>query len=231
MVKKLAELSSWELLRRETDGTGGLDYIPSDALDTFKAGLGSYVMDGCYGFWMEPGAEGHSDPSKLVITLGKRIDALCGVYNGKSTQSPIEDMLLGALVWLDMDWCGFPSASIFSGPAEQMEVFGPRDEIGFWICPQAAIGPYRVDALVWFSFGRTLAGLAVECDGHAFHEKTKEQASRDKRRDREILRAGFPVVRFSGSDIYKSPADCVEQIRDLLDDARDRVSRAAGLYA
>jgi len=45
--------------------------------------------------------------------------------------------------------------------------------------------------------------IAVECDGHDFHEKTKEQAKRDKRRDRWLVVNDFYVFRYSGSEIYE----------------------------
>lgn len=217
----------WERLRQDVNWGGDTDHVPPDALEAFTAGLGQFVMDDCHGFWLEPSiGDGHCDPERFIATLAERIGALGDAYNSQVTQSPIEDKLLGALLWLDMDWCGFPSVSDLQ-PNER----APTSQIEFWITPQARIGQYRADLLVWFIYGKTVAGLAVECDGHDFHEKTKDQASRDKKRDREILKAGFPVVRFSGRDIYRSPADCVEQIKELLGEARDRVSRAAGLYA
>jgi very-short-patch-repair endonuclease len=134
-------------------------------------------------------------------------------------------------LWVERDWGGFPKVCPLDSPQEMHQEFGPKNEISFWIKPQAKIGAYRADFLLWFEYGKTVAGVVVECDGHDFHERTKEQASRDKKRDREILKAGFPVVRFTGSDIYKSPSDCAEQVGELLSDALDRVSRAAGLYA
>jgi very-short-patch-repair endonuclease len=232
MAKKKKRQAAWAILRQTTEFDQIPGWVPSDAVRTFSAAMGQYILDDAHGFWLEPDAnDGHSDPDRLIVTIGQRINALGHCYNGATTQSPIEDQLIGALMWLDMDWCGFPDCSSIGGPDECMKVFGPRDQIDFWIAPQAAIGRYRVDVLIWMTYGRTVAGIAVECDGHAFDEKTKEQASRDKKRDREILQAGFPVVRFSGSDIFKSPCDCVAQIGDLLSDARDRVSRAAGLYA
>lgn len=231
-MKHAKKAPLWERLRQDVNWGGVIDHVPQEAVDAFTAGLGKFVMDDCHGFWQEPSSgDGHCDPEAFITTIAERIGALGDAYNSKDTQSPIEDRLLGALMWLDMDWCGFPRGCYLDGPDECMGLYGPRDQIDFWITPQAPIGPYRVDLLIWFSYGKTVAGIAVECDGHDFHEKTKEQASRDKKRDREILKAGFPVVRFSGSDIYRSPADCVEQIKDLLDDARDRVSRAAGRYA
>src|SRR5262245_20625294 len=52
------------------------------------------------------------------------------------------------------------------------------------ITPQVQIGSCRVDLLVSASFGSKCIKIVIECDGHEFHERTKMQASRDKRRDR-----------------------------------------------
>lgn len=225
-------MKAWEQLRQTTEFSQVPEWVPEDALRSFKQSMGDYILDGCHGFWLEPEAkDGHTDPDSLVVTLGRRLNVLSQCYNAATTQSPIEDMLLGALVWLDKDWGGMPDACMMDGPDAWLEWLQPRKEIQFWIKPQAKIKGYRADFLLWFSYEKLAAGIAVECDGHQFHEKTKEQASRDKKRDREILAAGFPVVRFSGSDIYKSPQDCASQVSDLLTDALDRVSRAAGLYA
>lgn len=59
--------------------------------------------------------------------------------------------------------------------------------------------------------------LCIECDGHEFHERTKEQAARDKRRDRELATAGWTVFRFTGSEIWKDPRGCVDQVMELID--------------
>jgi very-short-patch-repair endonuclease len=56
--------------------------------------------------------------------------------------------------------------------------------------------------------------LVVECDGHDWHERTREQASRDKARDRAIQAAGFPVLRFTGSEITKDPIRCATEVFD-----------------
>ncbi len=49
----------------------------------------------------------------------------------------------------------------------------------------------------------------IECDGHDFHERTKEQAQRDKKRDRELQAAGYKVFRFTGSEIWRSRGECI----------------------
>lgn len=51
--------------------------------------------------------------------------------------------------------------------------------------------------------------LIVEIDGHEFHEKTKEQAQRDRERERAIKREGYDIIRFTGSEIYRNPDKAV----------------------
>ena len=43
--------------------------------------------------------------------------------------------------------------------------------------------------------------MVVECDGHPFHERTPEQASKDRRRIRTLNRLGIPVYPFTGTDV------------------------------
>lgn len=54
--------------------------------------------------------------------------------------------------------------------------------------------------------------LIIECDGHEFHEKTKEQARNDKRRDRSMIIDGFKILRFTGSEIWENPIAVAEEI-------------------
>ncbi len=56
--------------------------------------------------------------------------------------------------------------------------------------------------------------LLVECDGHDFHEKTKEQAALDKGKDRQASIDGYSTFRFTGSEIWKDPIGCALQIVD-----------------
>jgi very-short-patch-repair endonuclease len=52
--------------------------------------------------------------------------------------------------------------------------------------------------------------LGVEIDGYEWHDKTKEQAARDKRRDRELLLAGLPTIHFAGTEVYSNAMQTVE---------------------
>lgn len=54
--------------------------------------------------------------------------------------------------------------------------------------------------------------VIVECDGHDFHERTKEQAARDRSRDRAAQEAGHMMLRYTGSEIYRDPMMCAENV-------------------
>ena len=45
--------------------------------------------------------------------------------------------------------------------------------------------------------------VCIEIDGH-WHEKTKEQVSKDKKRERDLIKEGWSVLRYSGSEIYNN---------------------------
>lgn len=72
---------------------------------------------------------------------------------------------------------------------------------------------YRADFAVTFSGVK----VVVECDGHDFHEKTKEQAARDKKRDRDFQLAGWKVLRFTGSEIHRDVEACARDVAQALE--------------
>jgi very-short-patch-repair endonuclease len=64
--------------------------------------------------------------------------------------------------------------------------------------------------------------VIVECDGHDFHERTKEQAARDRSRDRATQAAGHIMLRYTGSEIYRDPLGCARNaLKTLADFIRD----------
>jgi very-short-patch-repair endonuclease len=85
---------------------------------------------------------------------------------------------------------------------------------------------YRLDFLLFDG----ISALGVECDGFDFHDRTKQQASADRARDREMLRAGLSVVRFTGSDIHRDVNFCALEALSLLFSVRrqrESIRRAA----
>lgn len=45
----------------------------------------------------------------------------------------------------------------------------------------------------------------IELDGHEFHERSKDQAERDKARDRRVACANWRVLRLTGTEVDRDP--------------------------
>lgn len=91
--------------------------------------------------------------------------------------------------------------------------------IGFLvnIKPQFRIGNYYADFIISFESPYVEENyVAIEIDGHEWHEKTKEQAARDKKRERYFLRKDFPVMRFTGSEVFYSLEQCVIECYEIM---------------
>lgn len=128
-------------------------------------------------------------------------------------ESPIEKLMGAALSY------AFGQDFLFYvGPASAF--FEPtRDYLR--IEPQREIGKYRVDFAItarsWWSDDLMVESkVVVECDGHAFHEKTPEQAKRDKERDRFLASNGWTVLRFTGSEINFDPMSCAAGVAEFV---------------
>lgn len=56
-------------------------------------------------------------------------------------------------------------------------------------------------------------GLIVEIDGKEYHKRTKEQ---DKKRDKDLQKAGYKVFRYTGSSVWNNPRDIMIGISNEL---------------
>jgi very-short-patch-repair endonuclease len=94
------------------------------------------------------------------------------------------------------------------------EEAGKEPCTGVWVKQQVELGDWRADFVIyrydWMCEKWRI--VIIECDGHDFHERTKEQAARDRSRDRRVSLSGFVVLRFTGSEIWKDPLGCAEQV-------------------
>ena len=133
--------------------------------------------------------------------------------------SPVERLLLSALIVVGHTKS---YALHLRGKQVTYELTSPNIDT-LVIQPQAQLGEHRVDFLVTqesivpdFDHKRTLPDgmiipghmevtkhLIVECDGHDFHDRTKEQASKDRARDRALQSLGYRVYRYTGSDLWR----------------------------
>ncbi len=57
--------------------------------------------------------------------------------------------------------------------------------------------------------------LGIEIDGHNYH-KTKEQRQHDAQRDRFLSARGWTVLRFTGSEVFRNPNRCANEIATAL---------------
>ena len=139
-------------------------------------------------------------------------------------ESPIERAYLEGLVSAvdGSDDSDFDRLSLLSPPVDIGELISAdcSDSHECVVVLQATSGRRRVDFLIADCDAR----LIVECDGHDYHERTKEQASRDRSRDRELLRSGVPVVRFTGSELWADPRGCALESLDILGEIGSRIS-------
>lgn len=93
-------------------------------------------------------------------------------------------------------------------PAYRTEYEESRDTEGIFIYPQHHIGRYRVD---FFITQKHLASkdnpmpVVVELDGHDFHDKDKYQRAHEKSRDRFLVKQGYQVLHFTGSEVFADP--------------------------
>jgi len=80
------------------------------------------------------------------------------------------------------------------------------------LVPQYQVLNYRID------FAIPDKMIAIEIDGHDYH-KTKEQRTHDNQREREIklaLPATWTIIRFTGSEIFRNAALCVDEVLQFI---------------
>lgn len=131
-------------------------------------------------------------------------------YVAMSCESPIEEIMalaiwLKALPYEPIAYCAHVTI-------EEMKELKPSNLLV--VCAQMHVGDYRADFGILTEADGRFEIVAVECDGHEFHEKTKEQAARDKARDRFFVESGVRVMRFTGAEIWKDACGCAKQVTD-----------------
>lgn len=137
-------------------------------------------------------------------------------------ESEIEQIMLAALIAYFLD------INIFQfGPASGPKTEGAAKNACAWLynypkpccsmlSSQVAIADYRVDFLLMMRGADPKEyGVVIECDGHDFHERTKAQAKRDRKRDRDLQALGYRVMRFTGSEICRDAFACAREVWEV----------------
>lgn len=75
--------------------------------------------------------------------------------------------------------------------------------------PQVVFEPYRIDLAI------PEKKVAIEIDGHDFH-KTRQQRTRDAKRDRFLQIHGWQVIRFTGSEVHNDVFGCIKDAKDII---------------
>jgi very-short-patch-repair endonuclease len=136
----------------------------------------------------------------------------------KVCESPIEKLFAASVVLQFHAASLFDVRLIFGSDFNGERGAAPIDCT--FVYPQAQIGAYRVDFLFDDFHENKRRLIIVELDGHDWHERTKAQATRDKKRDRALVTAGYRVLRFTGSEIYASPGECLQEVIEAILAAR-----------
>lgn len=138
------------------------------------------------------------------------------VWGAEIAESPIEKLFLAQILHPDT-LCDFQArVEVLRPPSGLVAHTEPPPIRGIYVYPQITIGEFRVDFLLRSTLYGEAAHIIVECDGHEFHEKTKEQAQRDKARDRYLVSQGYRLIRFTGSEIYRDPEAVAREAIEIL---------------
>lgn len=133
---------------------------------------------------------------------------LCGGFNGKLRD---ED-------------CPHCFSGIAGGPVGRRMGLRAIPTLGIHL--QWQVGPHRVDFQLQAGMelsrdtplapgGWRGAHYVLECDGHDAHA-TREQRTADAQRDRYLTEHGYRVLRFTGSEIWRNPAQCASEALRIL---------------
>lgn len=108
-------------------------------------------------------------------------------------------------------WTWWEAACVLDEPINDILQLRPQAEI--------TVGEklFRVDFVVQpiqpeIALAPEWIPIAVELDGHAFHERTREQVMYRDQRDRALQSVGWRVFHFSFSEFTAKPIDSVSEV-------------------
>lgn len=127
---------------------------------------------------------------------------------GLAFESPLEAIFY--VWWHAMVGHGDIGRHVWADPQQWTEISGANYRLDFAMNLEAGY----VDE--GERYGVEWPRIAVELDGHAFHEKTKEQVTYRNQRDRALQQAGWIVCHFSFSEMTARPEECVGEVVGIV---------------
>lgn len=128
--------------------------------------------------------------------------------------SPIEHMFwIAANVLCEAEYIPLNPELLFSNDGNH------QVQRGIYIQQQCQVGNYRVDFRVdqvGVGPDEIYSPVIVELDGHDFHDKDKRQRSYEKARDRFLVKQGYRVLHFTGSDVVADPFKVAFEALELV---------------
>lgn len=75
----------------------------------------------------------------------------------------------------------------------------------------------EVLTVVDFYIEKRQTKLCIYTDGHTYHERTEEQAQRDRNIDRKLQELGFQVLRYTGKEVKEDTAKIIADIKKWIE--------------
>jgi hypothetical protein len=149
-------------------------------------------------------AEWHAQGEYASLTeyIEHTIDA--GHHWGPSLESPLEALFW---IWWKAATAGSNGGQFHLETQQHAEVAGVRYRLDFVV----KLTGCDINDLVDSGKYRWPL-LAVELDGHSFHEKTREQVAYRNQRDRLLQDAGWTVFHYSWTEMTERPAECAVEV-------------------
>lgn len=115
--------------------------------------------------------------------------------------SPLEAVF--DMWWLTAQRLGRIGEEVDNTPQHRVVARGNNYRVDFLLEPD-------YDLKIWLDRrGYSWPNIAVELDGHDYHERTREQVIQRNQRDRDLQADGWTVLHFSGSELVRDPLACV----------------------
>lgn len=153
-----------------------------------------------------PDARGHlrSAARRAANTVGRQIESAATDFLARHRlESPAEQIFA---VWffaidrtLQYHFDLIPQANITAN--------GHAYRVDFRVLPADVLALHELG-----TYRLTFPRLAVEVDGHEWHERTRQQVNHRNRRDRDLQDAGWRLFHFAGGEVVTQPDRCVAEV-------------------